>query len=250
MTPGPVHPREPGQGHGPGAGENLDDLPGHRCFAGVAGPDNVFQPCAPVQDHLIQQGPDRSGKHEVSPFDLLGDHGLQQGRAAADELVHLAREGAGNAVAERRLQHVQGFDLCEVGEPDFGQLAGSDEPVESRAEGRCVRWAVAIEPRRPGLQQVEQHAGAQFVQGAGVVQQDDALPSGGVVADQGGDAVQDGGRGSKGALRQAGERERQATVGCRRPWSRAAELKGVDVRAEPGQRACVLPGSCRRRGRR
>ena len=228
---GAVHPREPGQRQGPGAGQHFDEFPGHRCFPGVPGPDNVFQRGAPVKDHLIHQGPHRSGQHEVAAFDLLRDHGLQQRRAAADQLVQLAGQGAGHPVPERCLEHLEGFDLREVGEPDLGQLPGGDEPVEVR---RKVRGALGSgdKPRGPGLDQVEQHAGAQFVQGSGVVQQNDALASGGVVADQGGDAVQDGRRRAKGALRQACEREGQAAVGRRRARSRAAELEGVDVGSE------------------
>ena len=200
---GAVHPREPGQRQGPGAGQYLDQFPGHRCFPGVPGPDDVFQRGAPVKDHLIHQGPHRSGQHEVAAFDLLRDHGLQQGRAAADQVVQLAGQGAGHPVPERCLEHLEGFDLREVGEPDLGQLPGGDEPVEVR---RKVRGALGRgdKPRGPGLHQVEQHAGAQFVQGPGVVQQDDAFASGGVVADQGGDAVQDGRRRAKGALRAGG----------------------------------------------
>ena len=40
------------------------------------------------------QGPHRAGQDQVAAFDLFGDHGLQQGGAAADQLVHLAGQGA------------------------------------------------------------------------------------------------------------------------------------------------------------
>ena len=108
---GAVHPREPGQRQGPGAGEHLDHLAGHRCFAGVPGPDDIFQCGAPVKDHLIHQGPHRSGQHEVAAFDLLGDHGLQQGRAAANQLVQLAGQRGGHPVPQGCLEHLAGFRL-------------------------------------------------------------------------------------------------------------------------------------------
>ena len=84
----------------------------------------------------------------------------------------------------------------------------------------------------PGQQHVEEHAGAEVVDGAGGVQRDDAGPAGGVTADQGRDAAQDGGGRAHVGLREAGQQEGQASVGCGGAGGSAAELKRPDVRAK------------------
>src|SRR6476661_6161100 len=97
-------------------------------------------------------------------------------------------------------------------EPDFGQLPGGDEPIEvGRKVGGALRGG--DQPRGAGLQEVQQDPGALLVEGPGVVHQDHAFASRAVVADQRGDSVQDRRRRTKRALREAGEGERQASVG-------------------------------------
>ena len=191
--PGAVHPRQPGQGHGARAGEHLDDLARLRRLPGVPRPDDVLQGGPAVQDDLVDQRPHRAGQHQVAPFDLLGDHGLQQGGAAAHEFMQLRRQGSRDPVSKGGLEHLLGFDHGHVREPHLSKLARGDEPVEvGRQVGGALRGG--DQPGRAGLQQVQQDPGALFVKGTRVVQQDDALSTRGVIADQRGDAVQDCGR--------------------------------------------------------
>ncbi|CAH0317437.1 hypothetical protein SRABI128_04737 [Microbacterium sp. Bi128] len=97
---GAVHPGEPGQGQGPGAGEDVDDLPGLGCFPGIPGPDDILQRRAAIQHNLIEQCPHGSGQDQVSAFDLFGDDGLQERGAAADQLVQLACQGGRDPMAQ------------------------------------------------------------------------------------------------------------------------------------------------------